>query len=334
MSDAMPIVASAPGKVILSGEYAVLDGAPAVCVAIDRRARVTVEYNDEDHHVVAAPGHAESTARFRVADGVVEWLAGGEDLKLVEDLWRTANVDTTAHFSIRLDTSEFVDAASGAKIGIGSSAALMTAFAAALCHVGDVDEDASRIAFAAHRAFQKGLGSGVDIACCCRGGLIEYAMGEGTGRPVTWPDGLAFGLFWSGVPASTSAKLKHLIKSDPRPSRAALVYASRRVALAWGSGDVQDVLLEYQDYIQVLREFSDDHELGIFDAGHAEMVAAAEAAGLVYKPCGAGGGDVGIVLSSDAESIAAFVDRAKEQNFRHLAVSADPLGVQATGQGC
>ena len=86
MSDVMPIVASAPGKVILSGEYAVLDGAPAVCVAIDRRARVTVEYNDEDHHVVAAPGHAESTARFRVADGVVEWLAGGEDLKLVEDL--------------------------------------------------------------------------------------------------------------------------------------------------------------------------------------------------------------------------------------------------------
>ena len=334
MSDAMPIVASAPGKVILSGEYAVLDGAPAVCMAVDRRARVTVEYNDEDHHVVAAPGHAESTARFRVADGVVEWLAGGEDLKLVEDLWRTADVETSRHFSISLDTNEFFDAASGAKIGIGSSAALMTAFAAALCHVGEVDEDASRIAFASHRTFQKGLGSGVDIACCCRGGLIEYTMGEGTGRPVTWPDGLAFGLFWSGVPASTSAKLKHLIKSDPRPSRAALVYASRRVASIWGSGDVQDVLHAYRDYIQVLREFSDDHELGIFDAGHAEMVAAAEAAGLVYKPCGAGGGDVGIVLSSDAESIAAFVDRAKEQNFRHLAVSADPLGVQVTGQGC
>jgi len=82
----------------------------------------------------------------------------------------------------------------------------------------------------------------------------------------------------------------------------------------------------------VLREFSDDHELGIFDAGHAEMVAAAAAAGLVYKPCGAGGGDIGIVLASDAESIAAFVDRANEQNFRHLAVKVDPLGVQVTGQ--
>ncbi len=334
MSDAMPIVASAPGKVILSGEYAVLDGAPAICMAVDRRARVTLEYCDEGYNVVAAPGYTESTARFRVADGAVEWLEGGEDFKLVEDLWRTAYVETGRHFSIRLDTSEFVDAASGAKIGIGSSAALMSAFAAALCHAGDVDEDASRIAFAAHRALQEGLGSGADIACCSRGGLIEYTMGKGTGHSVAWPEGLVFGLFWSGVPAITSAKLKQLIKSDPRPSRAALMLASRRVASAWSSGNARQVLLEYRDYIQVLREFSGDHALGIFDAGHAEMGAVAEAAGLVYKPCGAGGGDIGIVLCDDAESLAAFVDRAKEQNFRHLPISADPLGVQVTGQGC
>jgi len=63
-------------------------------------------------------------------------------------------------------------------------------------------------------------------------------------------------------------------------------------------------------------------------------VAAAEAAGLMYKPCGAGGGDIGIVLASDTESIAAFVERAKERNFRHLAVNVDPLGVQVTGQDC
>jgi len=331
VSAAMPIAASAPGKVVLSGEYAVLEGAPAVCMAVDRRARVTVEHNDEDHHVVTAPGYTESRARFRIADGVVQWLADGEDFKLVEDLWRTAHIKTSRHLSIRLDTSDFVDAESGAKIGIGSSAALMTAFAAALCRACDVEEDASSIAFAAHRAFQKGLGSGVDVACCRRGGLIEYTMGKGTGNAVSWPDGLAFGLFWSGVSVSTSAKLEHLMKTDRRPSREALTHASRRVASAWGSGSAQKVLLEYRDYIRVLREFSDDHGLGIFDAGHAEMAAAAEAAGLVYKPCGAGGGDVGIVLSSGAESIAEFVDRAKEQSFRHLAISADPLGVQVTG---
>ncbi len=330
----MPITASAPGKVVLSGEYAVLDGAPAVCMAVDRRARVTVEDNDEDHHVVTAPGYAEVTGRFKSVNGVLEWLAGGEDFKLVEDLWRTASINTDRNYSFVLNTEDFVDEDSGAKIGIGSSAALMTALTAALCDVTEIHEEANSIAYAAHRAFQQGMGSGVDIACCSLGGLIEYRMGKGAGRQVAWPDGLVFGLLWSGIPASTSDKLKHLIKSDPRPSRAALAYASRRMSSAWGDGNAQKILNEYRDYIQVLREFSDDHELGIFDAGHAEMVAAAEAANLVYKPCGAGGGDIGIVLASDAESIAAFVDRAKKHNFRHLAVSVDPLGVQVTGQDC
>src|ERR1043166_3119640 len=33
-----PMIASAPGKLIVAGEYAVLDGAPAIVVAVDRRA--------------------------------------------------------------------------------------------------------------------------------------------------------------------------------------------------------------------------------------------------------------------------------------------------------
>jgi phosphomevalonate kinase len=56
---------------------------------------------------------------------------------------------------------------------------------------------------------------------------------------------------------------------------------------------------EYGHYIEQLREFSIDHDLGIFDAGHDEIHGAASAANLVYKPCGAGGGDVGIVFSRD-----------------------------------
>ena len=39
------IVATAPGKVVLSGEYAVLDCAPAICMAINYRARATIVLN-------------------------------------------------------------------------------------------------------------------------------------------------------------------------------------------------------------------------------------------------------------------------------------------------
>jgi len=98
VSEATPIMASAPGKVVLSGEYAVLDGAPAVCMAVDRRARVFVTDHDEDHHVVTALGYAESAGRFKSSNGALEWLAGGEEFKLVEDLWRTAGIDATRNY--------------------------------------------------------------------------------------------------------------------------------------------------------------------------------------------------------------------------------------------
>ena len=52
----MNVRTSAPGKVILSGEYAVLDGAPAVVMAVDRRARVSVSAGSGDWHRVSAPG--------------------------------------------------------------------------------------------------------------------------------------------------------------------------------------------------------------------------------------------------------------------------------------
>jgi phosphomevalonate kinase len=77
-----------------------------------------------------------------------------------------------------------------------------------------------------------------------------------------------------------------------------------------------------------LHEFSIDHELGIFDAGHAELVSAADAAGLVYKPCGAGGGDVGVVLADNVAAIAAFAGNELPWNFQVLNMNVDPHGMQ------
>jgi len=324
----LSVAASAPGKIVLSGEYAVLDGAPAICAALDRRARVHVAHSNENHHTVTAPGFSDARGEFLVVDGDLHWLAGGDEFRLVDDVWRTANANPSTSLSLRLDTSEFVDAEQGLKIGVGSSAALTTALAAALCEVADTDADAARIAFAAHRQFQGGLGSGVDVACSSVGGLIEYRMGEAASVELEWPDGLAYALFWSGVAVGTGAKIERLASQVPKPSRAALVYAARRVAAAWRSGSAAKIMDEYRDYTEVLREFSIDHSLGIFDAGHAEMAELADVAGLVYKPCGAGGGDVGVVFADNEDSIASFVDQQLPQQFQIMNARLDPLGVQ------
>ena len=94
------------------------------------------------------------------------------------------------------------------------------------------------------------------------------------------------------------------------------------MAEAWASGDAQNILVEYLSYIGVLRQFSIDHDLGIFDAGHEELTDAAVTDGLVYKPAGAGGGDIGVLFGTDDEQLDAFMTR--HRNLVHRVVSCAP----------
>jgi len=326
--------ASAPGKVVLSGEYAVLVGAPAVCMAIDRRAHVTIAARDDAHHVVSRVGTSNKPCRFKSSDGVIEWIDAGDDFALLEAVWETVGFEPTSNVSLRLDTREFSDVASGNKTGIGSSAALTAALAAALGDLNSGEQnsnapEAATVAFDAHQKFQGGRGSGVDIATSVAGGLIEYVMNGRETHQLTWPDELVYALIWTGAPASTKQKLDRLARSKPRPSRAALVYSARRLGKAWRKGQAGNILNEYHDYISVLREFSVDHDIGIFDAGHAELVIAARAAGLVYKPCGAGGGDVGIVLADSTAAVESFLGTALGGSGQVLDARLDVRGVLA-----
>ena len=173
-------VATAPGKIVLSGEYAVLWDAPAVCMAIDRRARVEVLPSEDGQCHLVTPGFA-GEERFRVLDAVT----GGR---------RPAR-------RIELDTSAFRD--EGRKIGIGSSAALTVALAAALGNTVDVLAPV----FEAHAHLQGGAGSGVDVAAAVHGGLFVYEKATRRVTPLAWPEGLHFRVIWTGISASTEAQI-------------------------------------------------------------------------------------------------------------------------------
>jgi len=322
------IEVSAPGKVVVAGEYAVLDGAPAICMAVNRRAHVSITTTDNDHHSVLAPGYSEAVGRFTTAGNQIEWQAGGEDFPLLEAVWNEAAPAVPEFLTIVLDSNDFVDAVTSTKLGIGSSAALTVALTAAFNAITEDDINVLGVATDAHRRFQLGSGSGVDIACSFAGGIIEYHLGEEQTRSLAWPDGLAFTLLWSGVAANTHQKLQQLARAEAGQARADLAIASVRVAASWSDGDPVEILQQLRDYTEALRKFDVDHRLGIFDAGHAELADAAASAGLVYKPCGAGGGDLGIVLGNNASDIATFVDTAEAHSFRQLDMTIDETGIE------
>lgn len=321
----MRIAASAPGKFLLSGEYAVLDGAPAICVAVDRRASVLIEAHEGDRHVVQAPGFTAAVGRFSAEAGALTWRGDGRDFGLFEAVWNASRpVRVRDPVRISLDTAAFRDPGSGSKIGLGSSAALTAALAIALQALGG--ENAASVAHAAHRQFQGGSGSGADIACSIAGGTIEYRMEKEQSRPVQWPNGLHFGVLWSGVAAGTRARLARFADQPDGAARRALRGASATVAATFGTGDAASILSGLRDYTQALLRFDEAHGLGIFDAGHASLVERAAGAGVVYKPCGAGGGDIGVVLATDRASLASFEDAAARRGFARLALKIDPHG--------
>ena len=313
------LTASAPGKVMVAGEYAVLDGAPAVCMAVNRHARISISPSDHSQHHVTAPGYLATAREFASISEVAD------ELPLLVAVWRNLPAFSAGFLKIDLDSSEFQDA-SGNKVGLGSSAAVAVASTAALSGYTSADTDVRDTAMSAHREFQGGSGSGADIACSYVGGIIEYRMQFGDCPALTWPADLHYALLWSGQSADTATQLDKLAATDSSASRMALAEAALAVASTWRGGDAEKISAVLAQYTGTLRRFDIDHRLGIFDAGHAEL-ADAVADEVVYKPCGAGGGDLGIAVSTSESALKEFVGFAQSRQFELLDLRIESTGV-------
>lgn len=298
---------SAPGKVVLSGEYAVLRGAPAVAAAVDRRAVVAVEPGDSETICIGLGGRTDT----RLLDCVLEAL--GRELPDAR---------------LTLNTTAFSDGSN--KLGLGSSAALTVALAAALAPEGP-GKRLLDTAQEAHRAFQQGRGSGVDVAASWAGGIIVYRMQDAATQSIPWPAGLHYALFWTGTSVSTTERVTRFDAAADLPATNVLCEAAAELAGLWQSGDAEKLLSGYRSYMDALTRFDGAHGLGIFDGGHADLTLAEP--DLIYKPCGAGGGDVGVALSTDRDRLDRFAARAAERGVLRLDVELDPRGVGEDSAG-
>ena len=321
------LAASAPGKIVVAGEYAVLEGAPAIAMAVNRRAVARIAPGEDAVHSVTGPGHAAGIGRFSDAGGRINWLEGGADYGVVEAVWRELGAAPGRGLRLELDTRAFNSADTGGKLGLGSSAAISVALAAAVAALAAPGADVAGAALRAHRNLQGGAGSGVDVAAALAGGLVEYRMQGAAVEALQWPAGLEFAVFWSGVAASTTAQLGRLAAQPSRPSARGLVEAAEQAAASWRAGVAGDVLAALSGYTRALRRFSDEHGLGVFAAGHAGL-SDATAADVVYKPCGAGGGDLGMAFAIDPAALQRFADLAAARGFRRLPLELEAAGVR------
>jgi phosphomevalonate kinase len=316
------LVASAPGKAVLIGEYAVLEGAPAIVMAAGPRARASLRPADgPSHRAVSLNGGAR--AAFRAERGGIEWLEGaGDDFALLEHVWRAAGADPAGAVELVLDTRGFFDPATGAKLGFGSSAALCVALVAVLAGPAAGRDAVQRAALAAHRDFQRGRGSGVDVAAAVHGGVLAFRRDGPRVERLAWPAGLEACLLWSGRAAATADRIGQFSRV-PAQARQALLAAAEDACGEWAHG----ALSALSAWSEALWTFGRESGLGIFAAGHEALYAEARRRGIVYKPCGAGGGDVGAAFAPEVAPLEAFAAWAAEHGFRRLTAARDDTGV-------
>jgi len=171
--------ASAPGKVYLFGEHAVVYDEPAVPCAIERRARVTVDRREEGLRIhaddlslsgftVEYEGTPEGRPDVDVAESLVE-AAMGYVTGAIEQA-RDAAGAPDAGFEVTVESSIPLGA------GLGSSAAVVVAAIDAACRELGLDLSPEEIADRAYRVeydVQDGQASRADTFCVTMGGSVR-----------------------------------------------------------------------------------------------------------------------------------------------------------------
>ncbi len=354
----MTIAASAPGKLVLIGEYGVLFGAPAVVMAVNRRATVRLAGSEDGFSRVDSPGLEWEPARFTIEpDGVLRWcstprVAGRYLLfeRIVDSLVEFGSVrpESVAPFTASLDTREFFQRGDGkaVKLGLGSSAALTVALASALLKWAGTGERVElgiewlQRLLNLHRAYQGGRGSGVDLAASLMGGLVEYRLQDdgsvATAAPLDLPEGLFMAVVWTGRGADTGDFLGRLsLRMDREGGSPEIDDALDRLGQAASAGvvalrnrDVPSFLAMIDIFGEGLGALGRAAGLEIMSPEHVELHRLARRCGVSYKPSGAGGGDIGIGFSSDPAALDRFADTVSRSGFEVLDVSLDPAGLR------
>lgn len=349
-----PVQTSAPGKLVLIGEYAVLFGAPAVVIAVNRRARVELVPSAGGRWSFTAPGLAAEPADLELgANGDLSWLGDAATARrhfglverLLNGLTEAGIIEPRAlpPLAATLDTRAFFDGSGDErkKLGLGSSAALTVALASALLGWAGKerppDPEWLRTLVDLHRGMQGGLGSGIDVAASLLGGVVRYQL-EGAGvEPVAaalaLPEDLQMLCIWTGRPASTGdllARLEASREEDPQAVEQALGRLGEVSVEGVGAlerGRSADFLEVVEAFWDALEDLGREIGLPILSDEHRRLHRLASEFGVRYKPSGAGGGDFGLAFTTDPGQAAAMAARATADGFKVLDLRVDPVGL-------
>lgn len=293
--------ARAPGKVVLSGAYAVLEGAPAIVSAVTRYVTCDTEQPAE---------RITPEVRAALPDGPYP----------------------------AFDASELRDGQH--KLGLGSSAAIVVAsLAAALGAELGHDDEALRTAVEAPalRAHQlaQGGGSGIDVAASTRGGTLiatRTAPGVLAIEPVALPAELCVEAWASGVSASTPellravGRFKDERRRDYEELMTSLSGAAGRAAAALEGRQARALITELSLQRELLARLGSASGVPIITPEVRQLAEWAKGRAAAVLPSGAGGGDIVLWVALEPSPVD-FQKLAAALGHRPVALELHARGV-------
>lgn len=311
------LTASAPGKLVVVGEYVVLEGHQALGVAVDRRVNVdwvTKSAGPSSMRFVPLVNQSLSYPLGESGDSAI----APETVDWVESIlqgWAAEALHDP--FSLTIDSQSLYDQ-QGHKLGLGSSAAVAVALAGiAMALAGQPIDDLPKIHHQLMALHQGAQGSGVDLAVALTGGAIRYQKALDTEQcahweEIKWPKAMAGLIVFSGRSASTPSFIRayqawqYQQPDQWRQTVDAMAECAHETIAALNQGDwtaFEEGFTEYGVRMGTMGGLMGQH---VVTAEHHTFQTLAQTMGVAYKPCGAGGGDVGLFLSHDPDRLSAL----------------------------
>ncbi len=287
------VKASAPGKLMLFGEHAVIYNKPCIVASVDHRISVWLKKRNDNQIILNAPGINLKNYTVLVDDlnkpyprkirfVLVAIKNFFEKYKMKSGL----DVETKAEFSSRF--------------GLGSSSAVTVSTIKALFELFGIEAEQREIFNLSYKTVLdvQGLGSGFDVAAAVYGGILFFVTGGKVIKPIEITD-IPLVVGYTGVKADTPTLVKMVgRKLLEEPDRINGIFNKIKNIVNLAKTEIENKNWKKVGHLMNLNQ---DllRELGVSSKELENLIKAALDSGAYgAKLSGAGGGDCMVVLST------------------------------------
>jgi mevalonate kinase len=328
---------------ILIGEYSVLEGGKSIVMAVDRYCNIKIKLSKSQDNILHSPTLNINDLHFRInSKKTIEFKTELTPIlreKLVffirtmEQFLREVQTEEKLPLlEISIDTRQFFNLQAKGKLGLGSSAALSTGLVHGLLFAWRESQknpysqrELFDLSHKIHYLSQENKGSGIDIAASCFGGVISFQKQNLTTiKKLKMPKELLILPVWSGVSESTRdlvekvSSFKAQNPSDYRTIMKKLKLLSEEAIDFIIGENIPAFLNKCREFFLSLNDLGAASKANIISQPHQEIADIAASHGAVYKPSGAGGGDIGLIMTNSKEIADALSDYILRSKFQLL----------------